>query len=106
MTTPANLYTTFTAFTLQRGLMLDLSDDAFPTHVSAWEDGVLTLPTGATHYGMVTAGHACLRTHYGTYTLRPGMFFVLPGNGTIESGTDAAYTTTSTQGARESFSSR
>ena len=101
MTTPANLYMTFTPFTHQRGLVLDLSDDAFPSHVSAWENAVLTLPAGATHYGMVTAGHACLRTNYGTYTLQPGMFFVLPGNGTIESGTGAAHTTPSTPGASE-----
>jgi len=87
MTTPANPYTTFAPFSLHSGLLLDLSDDAFPTHVSAWENGLLTLSADATHYGMVTAGNACLRTAYGTYTLQPGMFFVLPGSGTIESGT-------------------
>jgi len=102
MTTPANIHTTFTPFTLHTGLLLDLSDDAFPTRVNAWQNGILTLSEGATHYGMVTAGSACLHTNSGTYSLQPGMFFVLPGCGTIESGTDVCPEEVSASDASES----
>ena len=102
MTTSANIHTTFAPFTLRTGLLLDLTEDAFPTQVSAWENGTLPLSEGATHYGMVTAGNAFLLTHTGTYMLQPGMFFVLPGGGTIVSGTDDSHATTSTKSTFES----
>jgi hypothetical protein len=75
---------TFTPLTIQAGLLLDLSEDAFPTRVYGWNEDMLRLRTDATHYGMVTAGVAQLRIGPVTSTLLPGMFFVLPGYGEIE----------------------
>ena len=66
------------------GLLLDLARDPFPTLVYGWNDGDLELPEAATHYGMVTEGKACLHSANQTSWLLPGMFFVLPGSGSIE----------------------
>lgn len=89
MTTQPEPPTTFTPFTLQTGLLLDLTHDPFPTQVYGWKNGTLALPAGATHYGMVTQGSARLHTSRETYLLSEGMFFVLPEGGSIESAMDA-----------------
>jgi len=65
----------FLPIAIQAGLLLDLSDGVHPTQVFGWNGGVLSLPEGATHYGMVTEG-----SHF---RLRPGMYFVLPSHATI-----------------------
>jgi quercetin dioxygenase-like cupin family protein len=75
----------FYPFPIQHGLLLDLSDDAFPTQVFGWNNDKIKLPSGATHYGMVTSGKAILHSHGAHYPLRAGMFFVVPSGGIIES---------------------
>lgn len=75
---------TFTPILIQTGLLMDLSQDTFPTRVYGWNDGPLSLTPDATHYGMVTEGKAFLHVQEETYPLRPGMFFVQPGSGCIE----------------------
>jgi quercetin dioxygenase-like cupin family protein len=92
MTTSTNPPVSFVPLILETGLLLDLSHDAFPTRVFGWKKGALALAEEATHYGMVTQGEAVLRTPLGTYRLQPGMFFVLPGGGTIEPGAEIAAT--------------
>jgi len=73
----------FQPFPIQHGLLLDLSDDPFPTQVFGWNDSILKLPLGATHYGMVTTGDAYLTSQGASYMLRAGMFFVVPSNAEI-----------------------
>src|SRR3954466_10931992 len=75
---------TFTALSIQTGLHLDLTTDAFPTRVCGWNGGGLALPEGDTHYGMVTAGDTVLRSGSGTYRLQAGMFFVAPGEAAVD----------------------
>lgn len=68
---------------LQKGLLSDLSDGAFPARVFGWNDGTLELEGGATHYGMVTEGGAILNDRHDRFRLRAGMFFVAPGRWTV-----------------------
>ncbi len=76
---------TFLPLSIRTGLLLDLTGGAHPAQVSGWDDGVLNLPEGATHYGMVTAGEAELTYGGGHFRLRPGMYFVLPAQATVSS---------------------
>ena len=68
----------FLPIAIRTGLLLDLSDGAHPAQVFGWDDGVLNLPNGATHYGMVTEGEPQLSYDGDHFRLRPGMYFVLP----------------------------
>jgi quercetin dioxygenase-like cupin family protein len=77
---------TFTALTIQTGLHLDLSADAFPTRVCGWKGGGVAVPEGDTHYGMVTVGDAVLHSVGETNRLRAGMFFVVPGEACVVGG--------------------
>src|SRR5262245_50055077 len=75
---------TFFPIAIESGLLLDLSEDVFPTRVCGWRDGTLVLSNDATHYGMVTQGRANLNMNQERFPLQPGMFFALPGRGDIE----------------------
>jgi quercetin dioxygenase-like cupin family protein len=79
---------TFCPLEIQTGLLLDLSDDEFPTQVWGWNGGNLSLADGATYFGMVTAGRAKLHWNGETFPLRAGMFWVLPHAGIVESEAD------------------
>jgi quercetin dioxygenase-like cupin family protein len=74
-----NAGASFLPLSVDTGLLLDLSEDAFRTLVSGWHGGALELRPGATHYGMVTEGAARLRAGEDEFRLREGMFFVVPG---------------------------
>ncbi len=58
--------------------------------VQTWRDGVLAL--AGTSFGMVTAA-TTLRTPVGRFELAAGMFFVEPGEATVEGGAGYAITT-------------
>jgi len=73
----------FLPLPLQTGLLLDLTGGAHPVRVSGWADGDLSLPPGATHYGMVTDGEAELSYAGARVLLRAGMYFVLPAQATV-----------------------
>jgi hypothetical protein len=71
--------TDFVPLTLDSGLVLDLSEDVYPTTVRSFHDDTLSLPAEATHYGMVTEGGAILQDRQDRFRLRRGMFFVAVG---------------------------
>lgn len=73
----------FEVINIATGLLLDLSEDLFPTLVHGWSDRTLDLPNNATHFGMVTDGEANLEFEGQIWWLLPGMFFVLPGPMTL-----------------------
>jgi mannose-6-phosphate isomerase-like protein (cupin superfamily) len=73
----------FTSFAPAHGALLDMPDDAFPTRLSGWADGVLELPAGATHFGYVQEGVATVGCAAGRFDLAAGMYFAVPGNGTV-----------------------
>lgn len=76
----------FSGFPLDHGPLCDLRDEPFPSSLLAWRDGCLELEEGATHFGYVNAGDCVLSCAAGRFELRAGMFFSLPGAGTV-SGT-------------------
>lgn len=69
----------FVPLSLENGLLIDLSHDAYPTHVYGFHDDALDLPANATHYGMMTEGGAILHDREDRFRLRAGMFFVMTG---------------------------
>ncbi|MCS6777912.1 MAG: cupin domain-containing protein [Chloroherpetonaceae bacterium] len=75
----------FQPLIIRPGLLLDLSQAALPIRVYGWDSDRLLLAPDATHYGMVLEGQSC-QIDDGqqlTFMLRPEMFFVWPGGGTI-----------------------
>jgi len=81
--------TDFRSLTIENGLGLDLSDDAYPAQIRGWNGETVSLSGEATHYGLVTRGEAALTDPSGEWRLRAGMFFVLPGAGRV-GGPDSA----------------
>lgn len=86
----------FQPFERRHGRLADLADDPFPTTFSAWVDGSLVLPAGATHFGFVYEGCPTLHSTSGTFTLAPGMYCSMygaceiggPGSGVVMSRLD------------------
>jgi len=75
--------TTFTPLEIRHGLLLDLA----PIQIWGWVENALLLPADATFYGMVTAGQTQLcDPGAGRFELRQGMFFALPGVGSVQGG--------------------
>jgi mannose-6-phosphate isomerase-like protein (cupin superfamily) len=73
----------FLPFALKPGLLCDLRTDAFPSTFSAWSDSVLEFAYGDTHFGYVFSGEAQVRCASGCFTIGPGMYFAVPGIGTV-----------------------
>jgi quercetin dioxygenase-like cupin family protein len=74
----------FVSLGIENGLLLDLRDGVHPTRVYGFAGGLLDLPAGDTHYGMVTEGMAWLDYGADRFPLRAGTFFVAPGRAHIE----------------------
>lgn len=74
----------FRALPCRHGLLVSLADSDFPTAVYGIGAGVLALPAGDTHFGMITAGAAWLRTGEDAFRLRAGMYFAVPGPAAVE----------------------
>ncbi|HRF64178.1 MAG TPA: cupin domain-containing protein [Candidatus Competibacter sp.] len=73
----------FTLLAIRSGLLLDLGD----IQVWGWMEKPLTLPPGATAFGMVTTGQTQLRdAETRVFDLNAGMFFVLPDGGVARGG--------------------
>jgi quercetin dioxygenase-like cupin family protein len=73
----------FESFELTHGLLRDLRDGPFPSIAWSWVEDALSLADGATHFGFVHAGPATLDCAAGTFVLRTGMYFAVPGPLTI-----------------------
>ncbi|NJM13520.1 MAG: cupin domain-containing protein, partial [Synechococcaceae cyanobacterium SM1_2_3] len=88
----------FTPLTIEPGLLLDLET----VQIWGWREQPLTLPGGATTYGMVTAGSGELRdAETGPFALCAGMFFALPDGGRIKGGSGLAITVSGYRGLRQ-----
>lgn len=73
----------FIPYPLTHGLLADFSFDEFPTQLQAWSDGWLDLQDIGTHYGYVYQGELTIQFLSGLFVLKPGMYFSLPGAGTL-----------------------
>jgi quercetin dioxygenase-like cupin family protein len=76
----------YSAYEFQTG-RIDTLDRAWPSYLSAWEEGKLILhDREATHFGYVHEGLAVVSHNGRSWTLWPGQYFVLPGGLTVEGG--------------------
>ncbi len=75
----------FVPYPLDHGLLADLSLDEFPTQLCGFTRKVHTLDlcTNGSHFGYVHEGQVILHCASGVFTLRAGMYFSLPGSGTL-----------------------
>ena len=68
----------FLPFELIHGDIAVMSDDAFPSRLSAWQNDTLILPDDGTHFGYVHKNPITLECNAGSFELREGMYFVVP----------------------------
>lgn len=88
----------FTPLAIRSGLLLDLGD----IQVWGWMEKPLTLPPGATAFGMVTTGQTQLRdAETRVFDLSAGMFFVLPDGGVARGGSGLVIAWAGYQGLRQ-----
>lgn len=77
----------FDPYPLRPGLLCSLTDGPFALSLAAWEDSDLfPAPDRATHFGCVLDGPAELACPAGTFALRAGMVFAVPGDGKVRVG--------------------
>lgn len=57
----------------------DLSDDPYPTQVTTWRDGQLSLNGIGTHFAFIQQGPTQLRCEAGEFQLQTGMYLSVPG---------------------------
>lgn len=77
-----------------RGPIADLGD----TLVAAWSNHLREHDAPGTHFGFVAHGDATLRCDAGTFTLRAGMYFAVPGPLAISGGRGLLVTHRTTTG--------
>lgn len=74
---------TFFPYSLEHGLLEDLSLDPFPTVLRGWCFDRLFLTGQATHFGYVYEGRARLACTSGAFELSAGMYFSVYGEVTV-----------------------
>lgn len=77
--------TTLRAYSLKQNIVEDFSQSQFPTLFRTWQNNVIELPNTGTHFGYVCHGSSDLscQDKIGMFSLRSGMYFCLPGRGTV-----------------------
>ena len=73
----------FSTFDCCNGPLGDLREEPFHSRLSTWNGQALTLPGSGTHFGFVFEGSPLFASHAGSFQLQKGMYFSLPGAGTI-----------------------
>ncbi len=76
----------FIAFTLQNGVLHTLSNDAFPAAILGIHHGAVSLAAQKTHMGFVQKGNMEITSPQGTFLLKKGMYFSIPGEATLQGG--------------------
>lgn len=68
----------FSSYPKNQGV-IDTWQDEWPTTLSFFESGSLSLPEQHTHYGFVQSGYITIIRDHGEFILTQGMYFSLPG---------------------------
>jgi hypothetical protein len=76
----------FSSFPLTHGCLADFSADRFATVVFGWTGERFSLGPAGTYFGFVFSGPAVLHCAAGTFPLKTGMYFCVPGALTIQQG--------------------
>ncbi len=79
----------FRPYTLDQGLLEDLSGNRFPARITGWRGESMELPQSGTAFCFLFAGNASLECASGAFLLRAGMYASIPGPGRL-SGTGQA----------------
>lgn len=83
----------FLPFPLAQGRLAEVGPAAMASVLQAWRGAPLALADEGTHFGFVWQGRARLQCDAGEFTIGPGMYFSLPGAGSIEGpGSGAVFT--------------
>ena len=90
MIEPRLLRPEFLSSAAAAGVMFDLQADQHPTVVSGWNQSRLTLHDRGTHFGFAHSGETTLISEHGTFLLRHGMYFAVPGPAEVQ-GTGAGF---------------
>lgn len=75
----------FKRYDIAHGLLDALEGIDLPGRVHAWKNAQLNLQEGSTHFGFVFDQEAQISCRSGQFTLVPGMFFSIVGEGWVES---------------------
>ena len=70
-------------FSASPAALRPIVDSNFDCRFGVWSDSRLELPADHTHFGFVASGEATLQTDRGDFPLSAGMYFCLPGGGTV-----------------------
>jgi len=73
----------FYSYPLVQGLLADMGADIFATRLYGFAGGNLQLDPAATYFGYVFEGQCTLRCDAGEFTLGAGMYFSIPGGGSV-----------------------
>src|SRR5215471_15528310 len=76
----------FVSLALAHGCLEDVRDGPLPTPVWGWAGAALSRGEGATHFGFVHEGPSLLSCASGTFSLRSGMYFAVPGALSVSGG--------------------
>ena len=77
----------FDSYAVRPGLLCSLIDGPHSVSLAAWDASDLFVPPGrSTHFGYVIDGPAILECDMGTFTLKTGMVFAVPGRLRIRDG--------------------
>ena len=70
----------FQSFAWSTGTLFDDRQGEYPSELLAWNDGLLHLAAGGTHFGFVESGQVDLKCDSGQFQIREGMYFSVPGS--------------------------
>ena len=77
---------TFFPYSLDHGLLEDMTADSFATRLHGFNGETLSLDSDATHFGFVFEGRTTVSADAGEFALPSGMYFSIPGNGKVSGG--------------------
>ena len=73
----------FISYDLTHGELARVGPDAYATRLAAWRGAALALAPDGTHFGYVARGTAVLSCAAGSFRLGAGMYFAVPGDGSV-----------------------
>jgi quercetin dioxygenase-like cupin family protein len=73
----------FRKYAVDSGVVMQTAHEQSRFEVAAWTGGPQQLAADATHFGYVQEGTCDLEGNAGRFPLRQGMYFSLPGSGTL-----------------------
>lgn len=81
----------FLIYSRDSGHLADVEEGELSSALSVWSDNELSLNGEATHFGFVLQGSAELEVPQGRFCLQSGMYFAIPGHGSIRGGQGAVF---------------